>query len=111
MGTQEKNMIFEEQLKRSEQKENNASSGDDEEVNVLRSRCSELELELNSKDTQLDAQEVDLRSKEEKIVRLEEIKAKRMKEAKATGDLSSKYRELQKAKDELQRHLDAEKER
>ena len=105
-----------EHLKKGKLKENTAISGDDEELNMLRSKCSELELELKSKNTQLDAQEIDLNSKEEKIVmyeekivKLEEIKLKRTKEAIATGGMSRRCKELQAAKDELVKVLEEKK--
>merc|ERR1712108_47800 len=92
-----------EHLKRAHLNENTAISRDDEELNMLRNKCSELELELKSKNVQLDAQEIDLKSKEEKIVRLEEIKLQRAKEAIAYGDRNRENKKLQKANDELQK--------
>ena len=106
-----------EHLKKAQLNANTAISGDDEELNMLRSKCSELELELKSKNAQLDAQEIDLKSKEEKvveledkvvkleekIVKLEEIKQHRSKIAIAYGDRNKEYIKLQKAKDELQK--------
>merc|ERR1712113_697147 len=105
-------------LKAAQPTENN---GEDEEVNILHSRCSELELELKSKNSQIDAQDIDLKSKEATIAKLEVIKTKRSKEAIATGQMRKRYEEekeelqevneaqqiekdkLQKEKDELQK--------
>merc|ERR1711974_252901 len=98
-----KNNEVQEHLKRAHLNENTAISRDDEELNMLRNKCSELELELKSKNVQLDAQEIDLKSKEEKIVRLEEIKLQRAKEAIAYGDRNRENKKLQKANDELQK--------
>merc|ERR1712130_1049225 len=102
-----------EHLKRAQLRENTAISGDDEEVNMLQSKCFELELELKSKNTQLGAQEIDLNSKEEKIVVLEEkvvnlekIKVKRMKEAKTVGDTNKRCMEAEASRKELEKVLE-----
>ena len=95
-----------EHLKIVQLKENNAIPGDDEELNMLRSKCSELELELKSKNTQLDAQEIDLKSKEEKIVKLEVIKLERLKLSIEVGKAYNRCTILQKEKDELQKTVE-----
>merc|ERR1712039_819926 len=95
--------------------------GESEELNILHNRCSELELELKSKNSQMVAQDTDLKSKEATIAKLEVIKTKRSKEAIATGQMRKRYEEekeelqkvnegqqmekdkLQKEKDELQK--------
>merc|ERR1712029_824588 len=74
--------------------------GESEELNILHNRCSELELELKSKDSQINAQDIDLRSKEATIAKLEVIKTKRSKEAIATGQMRKRYEE---EKEELQK--------
>merc|ERR1712013_742852 len=62
---------------------------------------------LKSKNSQIDAQDIDLKSKEATIAKLEVIKTKRSKEAIETGQMRKRYEEekekLQKEKDELQK--------